>query len=236
MGKQTNIKLRGTVENTIYYQWKGIHCIRTAPARVRQTAPTKKAAANFGIAVRTSAVVRSLFRKLLPETASRSVIYKTDAVFRKWLQTNPLDKEPVNDIEFFDGFSFNDAANLKKILKKEVSAERSEDGSLLLKLPALNPVEDIDAPAGTCQVVLQVIAATVDMKKPGMHCSTGANIVIQYNDTPLPAQEILFANATKAGCIALVATGIRFYKDNIQSRPVNIMRWKPVAIIAGFYN
>ncbi len=67
MGKQTNIKLRGTVENTIYYQWRDIHCIRTVPARVRQTKATKKAATNFGIAVKSSAVVRSMFSKLMPQ-------------------------------------------------------------------------------------------------------------------------------------------------------------------------
>src|SRR5665213_3254549 len=77
MGKQTNIKLRGTVENIIYYQWKGIHCIRTVPARVRQTKATKKAATDFGMAVKSSAVARSMFSKLMPQQpAGRSVIYK----------------------------------------------------------------------------------------------------------------------------------------------------------------
>src|SRR5665213_1153418 len=109
MGKQTNIKLRGTVENIIYYQWKGIHCIRTVPARVRQTKATKKAATDFGMAVKSSAVARSMFSKLMPQQpAGRSVIYKVDGAFRQWLQGNPLkDPAPVNEIPFFDGISFN---------------------------------------------------------------------------------------------------------------------------------
>jgi len=51
MGKQKNIRLRCTVENIIYYQWKDIDCMRMVPPKVRQTDSTKKEASNFGVAV-----------------------------------------------------------------------------------------------------------------------------------------------------------------------------------------
>src|SRR6185312_3286516 len=129
MGKQTNIRLRGTVENIIYYQWKGIHCIRTVPARVRQTTNTKKEASNFGSAVKTSAAARALFREILQRLPpSRPLIYKMDGALRKWLQTAPLDeRDPVNDIPFFDGLSFNEAVDFRRVMAVPVTISRGDN-------------------------------------------------------------------------------------------------------------
>jgi hypothetical protein len=237
MGIQTNIKLRCTVGNIIYYQWKGIHCIRTVPAKVRQTAPTKKAATDFGIAVKCSAVVRSLFRPLLPEPANRSIIYKTDAAFRKWLKENPLDNtEPVNGIPYFNGLSFNDGCDLQKIIQLKVAISRGADGGLLLQWPAFNPVTAIKAPTGTKQIVVKYIIATLDMNNAGQHECAETAFTIPYTDDMIPAKEIQFENATGFKCIALVGMAIRYYKDGLQSKPINILRRKPAGIADSFYN
>jgi hypothetical protein len=237
MGIQTNIKLRGTVENTIYYQWRDIHCMRAVPAKVRQTKPTKKAAKDFGIAVKSSAVVRSLLRPLMPEPADRSIIYKTDDAFRKWLKENPPgNTEPVNEITYFNGLSFNDNSSIQKILQVKVTIGRGMEGSLLLQWPAFNPVTAIKAPAGTSQVVVQYIAATLNMKQPGQPQCAAANFIIPYADEVLPAKEILFENITGARNLVLVGMAIRYYKDDRQNKPINIMRWKPAGVVGSFYN
>ena len=102
MGKQTNIKLRGTVENIIYYQWKGIHCMRTVPEKVRQTSNTKKAASVFGMAVRSAATMRAMLRPVLPDPASRPMMYDLDGAFREWLHTEPLkSSEPADRLPSF---------------------------------------------------------------------------------------------------------------------------------------
>ncbi|KAA9036375.1 hypothetical protein FW778_19290 [Ginsengibacter hankyongi] len=237
MGIQTNIKLRGTVENIIYYQWKGIHCIRTVPAKVRQTKPTKKAAKDFGLAVKSSAVVRYLLRPLMPKDGDRSVIYKVDGAFRKWLKENPLDNtEPADGIPDFEGLAFNDDCDLQKIVQFQITFSRGASGEVLLQWPACNPVSAIKAPTGTCQLVVQCIAATVDVKAPGRQQSTAINFTIPYRDEMMPGREIVFANATSPQCLALVGMSIRYYKDELQSKPINIMRWKPAGIAASFFN
>ena len=218
MGIQKNIKLRCTVENIIYYQWKGIDCIRTVPAQVRQTKATKKSATNFGVAVKSSAVVRSLFRKLMPvEPPARTLIYETDGAFRKWLQGNPLSNAaPVDGIPFFDGLSFNEAVNFQGIVQMKVRITRSADNALLIRWPEFNPVAVIKAPSGTAQVIIRYMVATLDMNPKNEPYCTETNFTIPYVDEVMPAQEILVQNATGPECLALLAMSARYYKDELK--------------------
>jgi len=238
MGLQNNIKLRCTVENIIYYQWKGIDCIRTVPAWVRQTKATKKAATDFGVAVKSAATMRSLFGKLMPvKPPARSLVYETDGAFRKWLQGNPLSEvAPVDGIPFFEGLSFNEAVDFKGIVQVKTGITRNGDGGLLIRWPEFNPVATIKAPSGTVQLVIRYMVATIDMRLNGeSHCAE-ANITIPYVDEVMPPQEILVQNATVPGCLALVGVSGRYYKDALQATPINQLRWKPSAIVGSFYN
>lgn len=238
MGKQTNIKLRGTVKNIIYYQWKGIDCIRTVPARVRQTAPTKKVAKNFGVAVMNAAVARSLFRKILHiMPPGRALIYITDGAFRKWLHTNPLDeKVTTDDIPFFNGLSFNEEANFDRIIQAKVSIKRGLNGEVMIQWPACNPINDVKAPTGTVHIVIKYLAATIDMQQPGVYHATETEFSFPYKNETIPAKEMILKNVTAPRTLALVAMTIWYYKDNTLSKLITSLRWKPSGIIASYYN
>src|SRR5665647_1145183 len=219
MGKQTNIRLRCTVDNTIYYQWRDVDCIRTVPARVRQTAPTKKEASNFGVAVKYAAMSRSMFRKIVPVVSpGSSWVYSTDSAFRNWLRTAPLDnKEPVNGSPFFDGLSFNEAVDFRRVMQVPVHVSRGNNNSLVLQWPAFSPVASFKAPAGTQQIVVKYLAATLDMHQPGNYHEAKAGFTIPYTDTIIPAGTMLLENATASGKLALVALAIYYYKDDLKN-------------------
>lgn len=238
MGKQTNIKLRGTVENTIYYQWKDIHCMRTVPARVRQTPATKKEAANFGVAVKNAAIARSMFKVItqyLPP--NRAIIYKTDGAFRKWLHTHPLNEQAViNHIPFFEVLSFNEEINFQSVIKAKVTISRGSEGQLLINWPECNPVTFVRAPAETQHVVIKYLAATIDMHNPGIYHYSEAAISFTYADGVMPAKEMVLENVTAPVNLALVAMSVWYYKDETENRLINSMRWKPAGIVGSFYN
>jgi len=238
MGKQNNIKLRGRVENIIFYQWKGIHCIRTVPAKVRQTPATKKEAANFGVAVKNAAIARSMFKvitRYLPP--SRAAIYKTDGAFRKWLYTNPLDEQAaINGIPFFEGLSLNEETNFQNVTDAGITISRSVGGEVLIHWPEYNPVTSVRAPAETQQVVVKYLAGTIDMHHPGSYYYSEAAYSFTYTNSMMPAKNIILENVTKPGHLALLAMAVYYYKDELQSRPVNSVRWKPAGIIGSFYN
>jgi len=238
MGKQTNIRLRGTVENIIYYQWKGIHCIRTVPARVRQTKPTKKAASDFGFAVKSSAAARAAFKYLMPEIpAGRSVIYKTDSAFRQWLKGNPLEgTEAVNGIPFFNELSFNDHNTIQKVVNLEISVTRSGANDVVIQWPACSPASDIKAPPGTTEVAVNYVMATLTMNGAAQVQPVETSFTMPYTGDTIAAREIQLANVTGEKCLALLGISIRYYRNGLQGLPVNIMRWKPAGIAASFYN
>src|SRR5258706_14110367 len=128
MGRQTNIKLRGTVENIIFYQWKGIHCIRTKPAHVKRVPVAIKNSGIFGMSVKSSAVLRRLLKSLLPDPRDRKMMHSLDGAFRQWLNTEPLAcTEPVDDIPAFNGFSFNLKKGLDWYLKVDISTSRTDN-------------------------------------------------------------------------------------------------------------
>jgi hypothetical protein len=236
MGKQTNIKLSCTVGNIIYYQWKGIDCIRTVPTRVRQTKNTKKAASLFGVAVKSAATMRKMLRPVLPDAASRPMMYELDGAFRKWLYTAPLDDTaPCDMLPSFMSFSFNKEARPGKVFK-EVTVQRGIDGDLLVQIPSLNAAGDITAPKGTVQVGITFMAAVLPFDDEKERKVIAIDVTLPYIQSTITAQEILLPGVTHLHCLSLVAMSMRFYKTANEGLPINQIRWQPTVIVGSFYN
>lgn len=234
MGKQGDIKLRGTVDNVIYYQWRDIHCMRTVPARVRQSDNTKVAASKFGLAVKSAAIIRSMLKPVLPDPANNATRYELDGAFRKWLHTDPLEKgEPENNISFFEDFSFNKAATLGKLFRM-VNVSRVNEQGLLLQLPAFNPVRDVPAPKETSSLQLQFTAATLSFDDQVPNKCICTDWHIPYEDKIVPLHEIILPGLTVPQSLALMVMGIRYYRGN--QTMIDQMRWKPMGIVGSFYN
>jgi hypothetical protein len=236
MGKQTNIKLRGTVENVIYYQWKGIHCMRTVPEKVRQTRNTRKAASVFGMAVKSAAAMRTMLRPVLPDPASRPMMYALDAAVRKWLQLGPLKQtEPVDKIPSFEHLSFNKEAYPGKVFR-EVSVSRKNNNDLLVKMPGIDPAADITAPVGTVKVGITFIAALLPFTGELEQKAEAAEIFLPYNNNKTDPQEVLLPAVTGLHCLTLAVMSTRFYKSMNECLPINQKRWKAAVIVGSFYN
>lgn len=74
------------------------------------------------------------------------------------------------------------------------------------------------------------------MNPAAQHQCSETVFTIPYTDGMIPAKEMLFENATGIKCIALVGMAVRYFKDDLQSQPINILRWKPAGIADSFYN
>ncbi len=234
MGKQRDIKLRGTVDNVIYYQWRNIHCMRSVPARVRQSSNTKIAATQFGLAVKTAAALRAMLKPVLPDPTNNAIRYELDGAFRKWLHTDPLEKtEQETGIPFFEDFSFNKSATLGRLFRV-VKVNRAIDDSLLIQMPAFNPLRDVSAPKETSSLQLQFTAATLsfDDQVPGKCVSIDWRI--PYEDKIVPLHEVILPGLTAPRSLALMVMGIRYYRGN--QIMIDQMRWKPMGIVGSFYN
>jgi hypothetical protein len=234
MGKQGDIKLRGTVDNVIYYQWNGIHCMRTVPARVRQNTNTKAAASKFGLAVKSAAILRSLLKPVLPDPANNVIRYELDGAFRKWLHTNPLEKpEPETMIPSFAHFSFNKAARPGKIFRM-VQVSRADEFDLLIQLPAFNPLRDVTAPKGTSRLQFQFTAAVLSFNDPAKNKCLSADWSISYEDKIMPYHQMTLPGLTTTQALVLIVMGMRYVRGN--KTLIDQMRWKPGEIVGSFYN
>ena len=233
MGIQSNIKLRGTVENLVFYQWKGIHCIRTKPAKVNQAPVAIKNAGIFGMAANRSAVLRALLKRLMPEPGNRKIIHRTDAAFRRWLQTEPLhDPAPVDHIHAFQHVSFNEKRELSEFLRMPVMVSRNDANQFDLQIAAFNPVSDIKAPPYTREVSLQIMIASLQMADPSVADCKETMLVIPYRNETLPAWQSMLPITAAEGQLTIIALALH-YKTREQTEKID---WKPAGIVGSFYN
>jgi hypothetical protein len=234
MGKQGDIKLRGTVDNVIYYQWNGIHCMRTVPARVRRNDSTKKAAIKFGLAVKSAAALRAMLKPMLPDPTNNAIRYELDGAFRKWLHTDPLKKAgQQTNIPYFENFSFNKAATLGKLFRI-VNVNRANESDLLIQLPAFNPLREVTAPKGTSRLQLQFIATVLSFSDNAQNKCVSTEWSVPYEDKMVPLHEMILPELVNVQSLVLVALGMRYYSGN--ETVIDQMRWKPVGIMTSFYN
>ena len=237
MGKQSNIQLKGTVGNVIFYNWKGIACIRTKPDKVKQAPVAKDNAAVFGMAANRAAILRSLLKPVLPEPGNRKIIHSLDSAFRGWLKTEPLDSLlPINDILFFNGFSFNEKTELGQLLRLPIIVSRAGNGQLLLHIPAVNPVENIRAPVNTSEVLIQVMAASLQIDNPSKQDSVQSQLSIKYISGVMPTADISLPLFTAKGRLSVVAIALQYYEGDHEKVLVNKLPWKPAGIVGSFYN
>ncbi len=118
MGKQTNIKIKGTFENVIYYESKGEFCMREKPLEVKRVPVAIKNSKIFGLAARCSGIVRALMAPILPLPGNRTVMYRVNGAFKNWLCTDPLSNtDPVDAISFFNSLSLHPKMNGSNFLR-----------------------------------------------------------------------------------------------------------------------
>lgn len=237
MARQTNIKVRGRVENIIFYQSRGVDCMRIVPPVVRVAPASLKTAGIFGKASAASKTLRTLLRPVLPEPANREIMYRTNAAFRNWLQTEPLNhKAPVSQIDKLNGLSFILDYDLKYFLKTAININRDAAGHLHLQIPAFDPVKDIKAPAKTNSLFIRLSIASFQMNDLTAQDCTETGIEINYVPGGLNTQEIVLPGSAASGKLAMVVVTIQNYTAPGAQQPMNHLKWRPADVICSFYN
>ncbi len=229
MARQVNLYYRGRQGNLIYYKWKDIPCIRTVPARVRQTHATRLSAATFGVAVRCAKNIRQALEPLLPDSKDRNLINRLNTALYKWLQQAPADVTGnYAPIPALTGFSFNEHRSLSDRLKLSLHMDR-QAGAVRITIPAINPVQHIVAPAGTLSVTLMLTALTCHVQTGTTIPVMTAPLTMSYTNTLLLAQMFTLPLTVEPGSISLVAARLRYHHA---AGEINKMEWMPAGIIS----
>jgi hypothetical protein len=235
MGRQTNIKLSGTVENVIYYKSRGEFYIRSKPQKVKRLPVAIKNSGIFGMSARCSCVLRTLLAPILPMPASRTIMYRVNRAFNLWLRTGPFSNtDQVDAVPSFNGLSLHPQNELGQFFKVPVTVIPSGNGQLQVQLPAFDPVLLIKAPVGTTQVQLQIAVAALKMDNSSLPDFFKTDLSLDYIPGMLAARECDLPMDTFAGRLLTVAISLQYFTNNYVA--VNQLTWKPAGIVGSFYN
>jgi hypothetical protein len=232
MASQKNNVLSGMVGNVIFYEFRGVQCIRVRPARVKQSKATKISAGQFGQASRISRLLRSGFHELLADTKEKNMMYRLNKVLLQWLRNgNPANS--AQGFSFIDQFQFNEKTSLAEKLKLPLTLDWEQPGKIIVNIPKLLPSRDIAAPAGTGTVQWQIAAVSCTIADRSELAGYSVRTIdITYNDNLVPANKIELPIVLKAGHLTVVSLALKYkVVKNGNSILVNDARWLPVGII-----
>jgi hypothetical protein len=192
MAKQKGLfKFTGKLDNVIGYWRNGTYCLRSMPDTVRQTAATREASRNFGMASRRGKLVRRAFTGQLD--------VRTDGTL-----VNRLNKTLVQSgLQGMKGFRFNRHTGIDKFFHN--SPILSEEGILRIPAQELTQLRDFNS------LEVKAIAVRVDFAERRITAARSVVTKIEM-DKPFTGAEL---NIDLSGKGTLIVTlQVRACKDS----------------------
>ncbi|MCS3799602.1 hypothetical protein [Niastella sp. OAS944] len=246
MGRAKNLMATGKVGKLIFYEYRGIMCCRTAPGSVRQTAATKKSAAQFGLAVKASSCLRDSFYRILHDAQDKTMLYGFNSAMHKWLHEYQPNENTYSTSNFYiDNFQFNAAASMSMLVKKTVRTNFSEQGDITIDVPELIPGVDIIAPAGTAKIHYNARVAGCLFRfgkrsdvfdTPGTTEKHKTSVILEYGERPLRKQTLSLDMEPVKGALVVVAFSIQYeVKEGKSLTMVTDKSWWPVSVVGSCF-
>jgi hypothetical protein len=227
MAKQDAVFTNGRIGNVIYYQWKGIGCVRSAPARVRQTKATRQSAKNFGRAAQFSRHLRACLSPCLPNYKSKEVMHTMNAALLSWLRQ----EKPEDNISFV-GLEFNEKSNLASKLRQQPVVDFGKKGKIVISFPPLKIPQDVPAPSNTKSVRIDIAAVGCMFPELQVTGFASVSIEIPYKGESLPVMKKELEFKGKPGGLNVVAMSLRYTTSKYSEvKEITDQRWMPAAII-----
>ena len=210
---------------------------RSRPRRYKQTAGTKAAQNSFGIASRAGKVLRRNLVTIMPFPKDKKLQSKFSGEITKWLKTTSIQNlNPINSIPFLKSFAFNEECPVDRRLNVDLLLIKEDNGTLLLKIPAIRPLINISTPAGTVVIECKIAAAGC-LLKTGKEAGHFEKVLkFPYNDQQIPPQDISLGIDTLPGTLVVCGIYLVYYIKksgmNIQTNNINFM---PAGLVGAIY-
>lgn len=213
MAIQKDTEFTGRIDNLIYYKWKELYCIRTAPAHIRQSEATKQAAKNFGLASAQSKNIRCLLAPLIKNARDKALHVRLRKELMTTLSRARSESGPAG-IHPLSGFRFNETAALSHFLLFPIATARQDDDTFNIEIPAIDPGTNLNAPSGATRTQLDFLALRLGLNDTEVHRSTTATINIQLTEGVQEAQRVEARISGTAKGITLLIASLSFWKGN----------------------
>lgn len=213
MAKVTDVFIKGSVGNLIFYRRMGINCARMKASHVKQSAATKIRSVNFGIAARAGKALRGGLTHCMPLATDRSMQSRFSGAIAKWLGLSGMDSLPATDaIPFVSDLGFTKGQPVRERFKVSFTINRPQENILAMSINDFVPVKEISAPAGTGMVTLVISAAGCLLETGEPSGSETHTIDIPYNDTTVAAQVLEFHVGMRPQSLAVTAARLIYKK------------------------
>jgi hypothetical protein len=235
MARQTCIlQYSGKLGNQIGYR-KGKHCfIRQAPAVVRQTTATKKAAADFGTASKGSRVIRHALQESLQHCYDPSLNIRLNKALGEIVRADVQHAAgqriiTADNMQHLQGFQFNEHAGLGQFLTDAPMLEMADNHSVSISLPEIL-LRHTKALRGVTHLSIRAIALSVNFAAETTRQAISDTIFIKRDNAPLPASLTLDINREHSALIMLEIQS--FYEVNGQLYPTQSKQLHALDVIA----
>ena len=219
MAKQVGIfRISGRLGNQVYYYRKDKknrkqYLVRRAAETVRQSAATKRAATDFGIASKSSRLIRHALHEYTRHCYDNTLHYRLNATMRKILHADGNRILAGTNMQSLKNFQFNKEAGIHHLLKASPVIERNDQGELNLSFPG-SFTNSSHALRGTTHLFIKAIALSVNFTTHTTRQVTSEAIVIKRGEKYPP---VIFKLDTNNKNITLILLEVQaMYEVNGQ--------------------
>ena len=234
MSKQRGIYLHGKSGNILYYSWKGIPCERMIPANVFQSPVVIAHKNTIGLSTTMGGSFRKMLADVIPYPKSVKMQTAVRIALLKWLKSGPVPSQPPAHIPYISGFSFNEAATLKKCLHVPFTVTIAQQSELSILIPQLTPASAFTGPPQTDHIIVKLAAAGCNIRTGEALQNYTHHISFPYNTHQIPPQRIPLPMQIPAGSLTIVTVALEYFTYNSgKASLITVERFRPCQVIGG---
>lgn len=238
MARVTEQGISGLIGSVVFYSVNGKTFVKSKPhpRTKRRNAPVNPLNSLFGL-------VSSCGSKMISRISSSFLFSFNRATYnrlRGWMRNQYATHQENEAWEISTIGSgmcqVNEGIDLRDFLKKDISVEDAGGGKIIISVPELNPVKNIQAPQQTKEVNLKMLVVTSAFRD---NTSSPEKLSkLQYNfsytNTMQSAKNFELLATGSAGDMALIVVALEFNKTAGVENTHYVLdpQWLPAAIIA----
>lgn len=228
MARQNGIfKITGTIGDVTFYKSKDGYLARekgTLDGKRIASDPafqrTRENGQEFGRAGKAGKTFRAALRPLLTNVKATTIASRLLTVMMKVIKADVTSERGLRnvidgEIDFLQGFEFNEGGKLSTTLHAPYSSEMNRvTGEMEVLIPSFNPADMLTAPQGTTHFKIISGAAEIDFEKESFVNSTEATAILPLSaSSPTTAVTHVLELPPNSTHPMFLALGVEFYQE-----------------------
>jgi hypothetical protein len=221
MARQCGSQWVGTVNNLIFYRFRGQYYMRLKPGYVRRTKASVKSGLNFGKASKISRQIRDVISPINPCNSDKTMIYRFTGALNKMIswkeKIDPVSPNLKEALPFISQFQFNNQADMPLAIQPAVKF--SESGMMEIQLSPFVSGETLHASFYTAYIVFKMIVTSTSLTEMKTEKKGMTEIRIPYSHEVFQPPIISFPISRNQETLLFIVLSIEYFvnkKDQVK--------------------